>query len=128
MIIVATTSLPAVDRPNADRWNATRSRQNLLGPNPSRMKVVYTRDTQCMTTCEYDVRRPFIGRRPLIKDTLLENNRLNLIGQKATCGLGVVIFMNFYSLKRIPILFQAGAYLCLVLGCVYTDLYSSLLD
>ena len=27
MKIVATTSLPAVDRPNADRWNATRSRQ-----------------------------------------------------------------------------------------------------
>ena len=25
--IVATTSLPAVDRPNADRWNAARSRQ-----------------------------------------------------------------------------------------------------
>ena len=28
MKIVATTSLPAVDRPNADRWSATRSRQN----------------------------------------------------------------------------------------------------
>ena len=27
MIIVATTSLPAVDRPDADRWNAARSRQ-----------------------------------------------------------------------------------------------------
>ena len=27
MIIVATTSLPAVDRPNADRLNAARSRQ-----------------------------------------------------------------------------------------------------
>ena len=27
MKIVATTSLPAVDRPNADRWNTTRSRQ-----------------------------------------------------------------------------------------------------
>ena len=31
MKIVATTSLPAVDRPNADRWNAARSRQYLLG-------------------------------------------------------------------------------------------------
>ena len=30
MIIVATTSLPAVDRSNADRWNAARSRQ-LIG-------------------------------------------------------------------------------------------------
>ena len=30
MEIVATTSLPAVDRPNADRWNAARSRQNWL--------------------------------------------------------------------------------------------------
>ena len=29
MKIVATTSLPAVDRPNADRWNAARSRQKL---------------------------------------------------------------------------------------------------
>ena len=28
MKIVATTSLPAVNRPNADRWNAARSRQN----------------------------------------------------------------------------------------------------
>ena len=27
MKIVATTALPAVDRPNADRWNAARSRQ-----------------------------------------------------------------------------------------------------
>ena len=27
MKIVATTSLPAVDRPNADRWNAVRSHQ-----------------------------------------------------------------------------------------------------
>ena len=30
MIIVATTSLPAVDRPNANRWNADRSCQNYL--------------------------------------------------------------------------------------------------
>ena len=30
MKIVATTSLPAVDRPNADRWNAARSCQKLL--------------------------------------------------------------------------------------------------
>ena len=29
MKIVATTSLPAVDRPNADRWNAAHSRQYL---------------------------------------------------------------------------------------------------
>ena len=27
LFLVATTSLPAVDRPNADRWNAPRSRQ-----------------------------------------------------------------------------------------------------
>ena len=27
MKIMATTSLPAVDRPNADRWNAARSCQ-----------------------------------------------------------------------------------------------------
>ena len=29
MEIMATTSLPAVDRPNADRWNAARSRHLL---------------------------------------------------------------------------------------------------
>ena len=29
MEIVATMSLPAVDRPNADRWNAAHSRQKL---------------------------------------------------------------------------------------------------
>ena len=30
MKIVATTSLPAVDRPNADRWNAAPSRQKII--------------------------------------------------------------------------------------------------
>ena len=30
MKLVATTSLPAVDRPNADRWNAASSHQLLL--------------------------------------------------------------------------------------------------
>ena len=35
MKIVATTSLPAVDRPNADRWNAARSRQNVCQKNGS---------------------------------------------------------------------------------------------
>ena len=30
MEIMATTSLPAVDRPNADRWNAARLWQNCL--------------------------------------------------------------------------------------------------
>ena len=30
MKIVATTSLPAVDRQNADRWNAAHSRQKLI--------------------------------------------------------------------------------------------------
>ena len=30
MKIVATTSLPAVDRPNVDRWNAALSRQFLI--------------------------------------------------------------------------------------------------
>ena len=36
MKIVATTSLPAVDRPNADRWNAARSRQKLTTPEKKR--------------------------------------------------------------------------------------------
>ena len=33
MIIVASTSLAAVDRPNADRWNAARSHQFQLCQN-----------------------------------------------------------------------------------------------
>ena len=37
MKIVATTSLPAVDRPNADRWNAARSRQYILYTNTAAM-------------------------------------------------------------------------------------------
>ena len=32
MKIVATTSLPAVDRPNVDRWNAAGSRQKVFYP------------------------------------------------------------------------------------------------
>ena len=35
MIIVATTSLPAVDHPNADRWNAARSCQLKKSPIPA---------------------------------------------------------------------------------------------
>ena len=35
MNIVATTSLPAVDRPNADRWNAACSRQYIFRVNPT---------------------------------------------------------------------------------------------
>ena len=40
MQIVATTSLRAVDRPNADRWNAARSRQYMFikYANPSLMQ------------------------------------------------------------------------------------------
>ena len=34
--LVATTSLPAVDRPNADRWNAARSCQHVLFHQPHR--------------------------------------------------------------------------------------------
>ena len=37
MIIAATTSLPAVDRPNANRWNATRSYQ--LRPFPFNVQM-----------------------------------------------------------------------------------------
>ena len=37
MKIVATTSLPAVDRPNADRWNAARSCQKRKEKKEKRM-------------------------------------------------------------------------------------------
>ena len=42
MKIVATTSLQAVDRPNADRWNAARSRQL---PNRFFNNPIYTGET-----------------------------------------------------------------------------------
>ena len=54
MKIVATMSLPAVDRPNADRWNAARSSQllnttvelidliNCVLVNVHKMYIVYT--------------------------------------------------------------------------------------
>ena len=43
MKIVATPSLPAVDRPNADRWNAARSRQKQGkgGGRENKEKVAY---------------------------------------------------------------------------------------
>ena len=40
MKIVATTSLPAVDRPNADRWNAARSHQKEKTDNYSGHYVI----------------------------------------------------------------------------------------
>ena len=40
MEIVATTSLPAVDRPNVDRWNAARSRQNQFFGQTNSPKLV----------------------------------------------------------------------------------------
>ena len=50
MEIVATTSLPAVDRPNADRWNADRSCQNSgsLSGTPTAhakiMKIIFSKE------------------------------------------------------------------------------------
>ena len=41
MKIVATTSLPAVDRPNADRWNAARSRQYQCDTPPHPGKYIW---------------------------------------------------------------------------------------
>ena len=40
LFLVATTSLPAVDRPNDDRWNAARSCQNLSPDGSPREKNV----------------------------------------------------------------------------------------
>ena len=39
--LVATTSLPAVDRPNADRWNAARSCQYLVAKILSKNPVLF---------------------------------------------------------------------------------------
>ena len=41
MKIVATTSLPAVDRPNANRWNAARSCQLVLTEKLSHPPLVF---------------------------------------------------------------------------------------
>ena len=50
MIIVATTSLPAVDPPNADRWNAARSCQ-LSG-----LKLdALAHRLQCHTACKIKI-------------------------------------------------------------------------
>ena len=44
MIIVATTSFPAVDHPNADRWNADRScqkeKRGMEGGNKIELEIV----------------------------------------------------------------------------------------
>ena len=45
MKIVATTPLPAVDRPNADRWNATRS--------PQYLSVYVFRNNACVQLHKY---------------------------------------------------------------------------
>ena len=46
MIIVATTSLPAVELPDADRWNAARSCQNQfdINENPQNMSEILVRN------------------------------------------------------------------------------------
>ena len=48
LFLVATTSLPAVDRPNADRWNTTRSCQfrNRLTIIPTDGLTDYPKDQQ----------------------------------------------------------------------------------
>ena len=55
MKIVATTSLPAVDGPNADRWNAARSLQNLFKLNTFDLSLVNFRRhifRPCLPFCE----------------------------------------------------------------------------
>ena len=44
MIIAATTSLPAVDRPNPDRWNVARSCQ-LQDIQQERMETIFLKAT-----------------------------------------------------------------------------------
>ena len=47
MKIVATTSLPAVDRPNADRWNAARSRQLLTTVDEKKIVGIFILARAC---------------------------------------------------------------------------------
>ena len=54
MEIVATMSLPAVDRPNADHWNAARLCQNLLVPiigSDLKKTIVQAGVRMCQTPC-----------------------------------------------------------------------------
>ena len=41
MKIVATTSLPALDRLNVDRWNAARSRQKVFDPKRFQSEITH---------------------------------------------------------------------------------------
>ena len=52
MKIVATTSLPAVDRPNADRWNAARSRQ--LNSKCANSSVCLCGECDYLANCVHD--------------------------------------------------------------------------
>ena len=73
MKIVATTSLPAVDRPNADRWNAARSRQFIISMLCRNFKhifvkissVIFREDKNdclltlyCATLVDFDIEYP----------------------------------------------------------------------
>ena len=52
MKIVATTSLPAVDRPNADRWNAARSRQKLRNEWHHWVKFILSNSLKELQVCK----------------------------------------------------------------------------
>ena len=50
MKIVVTTLLPAIDHPNADRWNAVRSRQYTL-THCTQCTLRGQKCTHCITAC-----------------------------------------------------------------------------
>ena len=71
MKIVATTSLPAVDCLNADRWNAARSRQNCQGLQFADQQSQYAK-TAIKTGTLYVVKTASIG--TVNNDTLTKYN------------------------------------------------------
>ena len=76
MKIVATTSLPAVDRPNAERWNAACSRQK---------EKTYDYSGHYVTASS---RLP--GRRPLERRTLVPKEKEKMAFLVATTSLPAV--------------------------------------
>ena len=63
MKIVATTSLPAVNRPNADRWNAARSRQ--------KQDCEITKECQWRRIQQYNLTNIFLAKTDVIGYWLL---------------------------------------------------------
>ena len=77
MKIVATTSLPAVDRSNADHWNAARSRQLFeflsQSPNQETHFVLYISYSRCLHGSQFSGEKNDLKIQYLVTDILSKN-------------------------------------------------------